>query len=75
LNALAVVKGLQAPVLFLAAARDPDRAAESARRLEAAASQPKQLEIYENSGAHGTDLVQDPRAAAEIAQFLIDHRR
>lgn len=77
LDAEAVVKSLKAPVLFVAAERDPAAAADAARKLEALAPEPRDIEIVKGSAAHGTELLEGDdaaRVANAIAQFLVDHR-
>lgn len=77
LDAAGPVKTLKEPVLLIAAERDPNGAAESAKALHAAAPEPKEIEIVSGSTAHGTELLEGEaadRVANDIAQFLIDHR-
>ncbi|MCA1831956.1 MAG: alpha/beta hydrolase [Actinomycetota bacterium] len=76
IDALAAAPSIEEPLLLVAADGDPDGAATSARRLEAATGN-STLDVIRGSRAHGTDLLEGPtagRVSTDIAQFLIDHR-
>lgn len=72
-NAIASVKQLRPPVLYLAGARDVDFAAD-ARRLYAATPPGRRTLAILPGGEHGVDLVAaSPRARALIERFLSAH--
>lgn len=78
LDAIRDAARVRSPVLLVAAADDPNRAAESARALSGRVRGPKRVEIVPGTRAHGTDLLGDDatgrRVRSLITSFLVEHR-
>ena len=77
MDALAAVRRLHAPVLFVASDRDASYAQEAQTLYDAAASEDKRIVVFQ-SGEHGTNLLQGAtasRARALLLEFVRTHAR
>ena len=77
LDVAKAVPPMREPLLILVAEKDDPRYLDAARALLPSATQ-KRLQVIEDSSAHGTDLLTEPRAGARvktlITDFLVDNR-
>jgi pimeloyl-ACP methyl ester carboxylesterase len=73
LDARPAVRRLRAPTLFVAGKYDPGFVDDARSLFAASASPTKKLDV-ENTGAHGTDLI-DARVRSLLLSFLRTHAR
>jgi pimeloyl-ACP methyl ester carboxylesterase len=66
------VRTLDEPSLFIVAEKDEMRYVDAARALEAAAPEPKRLEVIRGVSGHGTDLLIDETAGERVETIIVE---
>ena len=78
LDAGPAARRLDEPALFVVGEKDDNRYTDAARQFNAAAPQPKKLEVVAGTSAHGTALLNDQNVGSRvqriITDFLVDNR-